>query len=752
LILHLQRAIGNQSVQRLLQAKPAGPEAVPNPSASGRSGHDFPWTPVHAEISVNVQSKPAVNTSGDIYEEKAKRIPEQVMQMSPPPLQRTYPYTGGWTGYQAVPPGQEQGRLQTKRGESGNFEPAGTQPIVHGMSRLPGRSLEPSARSLLDLRFRQNLSEAQIHTDDRTATLSRSPERIGTQPNNSGTGKTINVNHVVIYLNDSYIDFHTTEGTFRYHVDYTGLIPGEYSAGAVVEGNNVDFTLNGHLGEFEFSYQIEPGQPNPSTFFANQASVLFNITNEEAPEFTAPEEREEEEADPSTTYLSLEEALRRCESGDLPGVKVFPYRGTRFGAAPIMAHRDGDHIVVKQPVYVLGNADFGSQTRTLPTETFIGGVRLQPNEIVRLHTYEPRWYHLNITGSTAGDIENEFCVTGEQMLDIARESTNRTVLNVGLTAVDAALFFVPVGRVAEFLGRPILNVAGRSTRNLAAAIMLGMREAGPTAFAGIASRTGTVVVEQQAVSQVGGRAITQTVAYATVEFSEQTMTRATTAAATEGLAEVGGERLAAEAVSRTVMVTVVDAVGGRSVSTLTTPTGDAALDAMIDQAFSQTFDTATTPGAGPAAGQGVVPVAPEIAAGFTQAQVQGFRRFVGKRFSDADIQVLQQLWDDAARAGDGATLNASNSRRLFDLHRDRFWARVRANDTARALFEDAGCRFTGGAPHFMLNGQQITMTIDHIIERQTAPQLALTASNLRISFSRENSVVLRLLHELDPFQ
>jgi hypothetical protein len=147
-----------------------------------------------------------------------------------------------------------------------------------------------------------------------------------------------------------------------------------------------------------------------------------------------------------------------------------------------------------------------------------------------------------------------------------------------------------------------------------------------------------------------------------------------------------------------------------------------------------------------------VSVAPEVAAGFTQAQVQAFRRFVGRRFSDSDIGILQQLWDDAARAGDSAILNSSNSRYLFDLQRNRFWARVRATPAARALFEDAGCRFSGGAPYYMLNGRRITMTIDHVIERQTAPQLALTASNLRIAFSRENSVVLRLLNQLDPFQ
>lgn len=583
------------------------------------------------------------------------------------------------------------------------------------------------------------------------ASLLSSPILIARNGSGSLAQRAMSVNYVVIYLDDHYIDFHTSRGTFRYYLDYTGLVVGEYAASATVDGNDVHFELLGHLGEFEFSYRLEPNKPNPSTFFAHQQSVTFTITNEEAPEFTPPEERQEQE-DPNATYLSLEEAMRRCESGHLPGVKVFPYRGTRFGAAPILAHQDGEYIVVKQPVYVLGDEDFRQQTRTLPAETFIGGVRLHPNEIVRVHTYEPRWYHLNITGSTSGDIENEFCATGAQMLEIAEASTNRTIFNIGLTAVDAALFFVPVGRIASFLGRPVMQVVGRSSQRLAMAIMLGMRDAAPTAFAGIASRTSTVIVEQQAVSQIGGQAVAQTVGYATVEFGEQAIARVTTTAATQSVAEVGGEHLAAEAVARTVTVRLVDEMGHQIVSTLTAPTGNAALDAAIDQAFSQTFNLTTTSGSSLPVGQGAVSVEPEIAAGFTQAQVQGFRRFIGRRFSESNIQILEQLWDDAARQGDAAMLNASNSRYLFDLQRNRFWSRVRANDSARAIFEDAGCQFSGGAPYFVLNGQRIYMTIDHIIERQTAPQLALTASNLRISFMRENTVLLRLLHQLDPFQ
>lgn len=416
-----------------------------------------------------------------------------------------------------------------------------------------------------------------------------------------------------------------------------------------------------------------------------------------------------------------------------------------------MAHRDGDDVVVKQPVYVLGNDDFKAQTRTLPKETFIGGVRLKPNEIVRVHTYEPRWYHLNITGSTSGDKEEEFCATGMHMLEIAERSTRRTVMNIGLTVVDAVFIVLPVGRLAAMIGRPILQAAGRASRNLAIAVMLGLRDASPTALAGIASRSSMVVIEQQAVDQVASRAISQTVSYATVEFSEQALAQAGSRVVGE-VTKVAGEQASTQLMSHTVTVTVVDAAGQKLISTITTPTGDKAIDEMIDQAFDATFTASSPQAVGQAAQQGVTAVAPEIAAGFTQQQVSAFARILGKRFSQQEIQVMEDLWQSVARPGDKAILNAGNSRYLFDLHRNRFWTAVRNSPEARALFEDAGCKFEGGAPFFMFNGRRVTITVDHIIERQANPSLALTASNLRLAFPRENSVVLRLLHQLDPFQ
>jgi hypothetical protein len=242
--------------------------------------------------------------------------------------------------------------------------------------------------------------------------------------------------------------------------------------------------------------------------------------------------------EPVSVTLSPEEAQRRCEANDLR-VMIFPFRGTRFGAAPISAHRDGDSIVVRQPVHVFANSDFRQQTRTLPIETFTGGVRLRPDQMVRVHIYEPRWYHLNITGATSGDQEREFCVTGEQMLQIAEASTNATLLNIGLTGVDAATLFVPVGEIASVVGRPLARAArplARGARTLTAAAMIGIADAAPPALGGTAATAAVTVVEEQTVTRVAGQAIAQSVS----QTATSTAMTATGSAATAALPQAAG--------------------------------------------------------------------------------------------------------------------------------------------------------------------------------------------------------------------
>lgn len=181
------------------------------------------------------------------------------------------------------------------------------------------------------------------------------------------------------------------------------------------------------------------------------------------------------------------------------------------------------------------------------------------------------------------------------------------------------------------------------------------------------------------------------------------------------------------------------------------PSGPAVdpLDAELEQSFRDTF-TEPDPElevSGPV-------VEPEIAAGFSQAQVNAARRLVGRPIDG--IGPIGRLWRRVTQPGQPGQLTLDNSRRLFNNQRARFWRAVRQDQAARAMFEDSGFRFTGSdtsAPVRQLSdGTTMQATIDHIVERQTDFARALDPTNLRISTRLENTVVLRQVTAQDPFQ
>ncbi len=72
------------------------------------------------------------------------------------------------------------------------------------------------------------------------------------------------------------LDFYTDAGVFSYVLDNCDLSDGEYTANVVVQDNNVEFDLGEDVTagtRFNFSYRVEPDQPNPSTFFQGQQVV-----------------------------------------------------------------------------------------------------------------------------------------------------------------------------------------------------------------------------------------------------------------------------------------------------------------------------------------------------------------------------------------------------------------------------------------------------------------------------------------------
>jgi hypothetical protein len=146
--------------------------------------------------------------------------------------------------------------------------------------------------------------------------------------------------------------------------------------------------------------------------------------------------------------------------------------------------------------------------------------------------------------------------------------------------------------------------------------------------------------------------------------------------------------------------------------------------------------------------------APEVAAGFAAQHVAPLGAMLGKPLTHPSIAILGTIWNSVAVPGQAAILTLANSRQLFNLHRQRFCRALRQNAAARQLLADAGLVLGPNpttVPYYQLaNGTRIQVTIDHIIERQTDPSRALDPANLRLSLRRENTVLLRLLNEMDP--
>jgi hypothetical protein len=209
---------------------------------------------------------------------------------------------------------------------------------------------------------------------------------------------------------------------------------------------------------------------------------------------------------------------------------------------------------------------------------------------------------------------------------------------------------------------------------------------------------------------------------------------------------------------------VSPAVAGRTVVPVSAPVTRTASshaqaqtsDPELDAAFAEYHAPAATSAVAPTPVQGTVTQAPEVTAGFAQQHVRLLGRLLGRAMSSSQIAWLAAIWNSVANPGEAATLTAGNSRRLFNNQRARFWRALRQNPQAVQFFTDAGLTFGSNptsAPYYQLpNGQRVQITIDHIIERQSDPTRALDPNNLQLSFRRENTVVLRLINLLDPFQ
>ncbi len=197
----LQRTIGNQAVLRLLRAHATGSAAQPGAAGTttfasalrpNLSAASMPSTLLRSAPRLTLQAKLTVNTPGDVYEQEADRIADQVIRM-PEPVAATPPISPGsgsgehlqrscacgGTCADCTAHGEEQLQQHVQRKEapairwhSGHAAPGGAfeaPASVYEVLRSPGEPLDAATRTFMEPRFGRDFTGVRVHAGTNAA-------------------------------------------------------------------------------------------------------------------------------------------------------------------------------------------------------------------------------------------------------------------------------------------------------------------------------------------------------------------------------------------------------------------------------------------------------------------------------------------------------------------------------------------------------------------------------------------------------
>lgn len=120
---------------------------------------------------LGLQTKLEVSEPGDIYEQEADRISEQIIRMPEP--QRACPCGGGCPKCQTEQPGQEHARVQPKRLDAGDSGHVHVPPIAQKAVSSPGQPLDAASRAFFEPRFGYNFGNVRVHNSEQAARSAR---------------------------------------------------------------------------------------------------------------------------------------------------------------------------------------------------------------------------------------------------------------------------------------------------------------------------------------------------------------------------------------------------------------------------------------------------------------------------------------------------------------------------------------------------------------------------------------------------
>jgi hypothetical protein len=171
-LLYLQRMIGTQAVQRLLQTAAEDQKEGSIPNAAPRFTRDFSRIPLHPTTPTRIQPKLEISTPGDQYEQEADRVADQIMRMPASKVNAAQPRI------QRMPRANDhQQAEQTLRAQDSSAatesEPSpATEASVRSLDS-GGEPLNAAMRAFFEPRFGHSFDQVRVHTDAAAAASSQ---------------------------------------------------------------------------------------------------------------------------------------------------------------------------------------------------------------------------------------------------------------------------------------------------------------------------------------------------------------------------------------------------------------------------------------------------------------------------------------------------------------------------------------------------------------------------------------------------
>ena len=126
---------------------------------AARPDWNFSRTPVHAPVSERLQKKLKLGTPGDVHEQEADRVADEVMRMPTPSVQSKIPVGNSGPAMTAA------ARIQMKATQGGGSGGIAAPSIVHDVLCSPGQPLDAATRAFMEPRFKQDFGHVRVHAD-----------------------------------------------------------------------------------------------------------------------------------------------------------------------------------------------------------------------------------------------------------------------------------------------------------------------------------------------------------------------------------------------------------------------------------------------------------------------------------------------------------------------------------------------------------------------------------------------------------